>query len=176
MLELAGQEVPAPKPWRAALEPDALALIVLDDGRASARFELAGRSRLEAFNWLTAQARDRGTAAGLLRLDAPYTIPTHAVAFREPFPLVGEAPFEEVSRWISDADAVLRAVAEGWPSASPVRVWPHHFDAGVVQPLANGGAGTELVAAGGGEERATRASDFLSRTIGALRDHRARSS
>jgi hypothetical protein len=40
-----------------------------------------------------------------------------------------------LARWVADGDALLRAFADTWLVASPVRLWPHHFDVGSMLPL-----------------------------------------
>lgn len=131
---LAGQEVPGPRPWIAALRPSDLSLLVVAGDAEAGRFALAGRTRHEAIAWLSSAAQAQGVGAGRLTLDAPYRIPDHPVGAGEPFPAPTRAT-AELARWFGNANALLRAVAAKWPGAAPVRVWPHHFDVGSVLPL-----------------------------------------
>jgi hypothetical protein len=130
-----GEEVPGPRPWRAALRPEDLSLAVLAEGDEFGRLTLAGRTLDEGFAWLLGQALDLGTAADRLTLKAPYTLPPHALGARAVFAAPGDGSLIELSHWFADGEALLRDAAEGWAGAAPVRVWPHHFDIGSVLPL-----------------------------------------
>jgi hypothetical protein len=129
-----GQPVPGARPWRAALRPSELTLVVDADGIEDSRFALTGHTRDEAFAWVLAGAERLGARPGQLKLEAPYAIPEHPTASGSPFPLV-TAAVSELARWFADGNALVRAVASTWPDAAPVRVWPHHFDVGSVLPL-----------------------------------------
>ena len=132
-----GQEVPGPRPWLASLRASDLSLVVVTAGAEAGRVALAGRTRDEAFAWLSHVALHLGVAGGRLRLDPPYRIPNHPVGSGAPFP-TATPKLAELARWFGNGNALLRAVASRWPGAAPVRVWPHHFDVGAVLPLASG--------------------------------------
>jgi hypothetical protein len=132
---LAGQEVAGPRPWRAALGIDDLCLAVLVRDREAGRFALPGRTRAEAFAWLVGQAGGLGAPVGRLRLEVPYSIPEHPVGGGAPFTPGTVGSLAELARWVADGDALLRAFADTWLVASPVRLWPHHFDVGSMLPL-----------------------------------------
>jgi hypothetical protein len=134
---LASQDVAGARSWRALLglgEP-APALVVLAGGAEVDRLALEGRTRREAFEWLDARARALGAPVSRLNLSAPYALPAHPFGASDPFTSPGEVAVAELACWFADGDAVLRAVAAGWPGSTPVRVWPHHFDVGSVLPL-----------------------------------------
>jgi len=135
---LAGQEVDGPRPWRAALLIEELCLAVLARDAEVARLALSGHTQAQAFAWLADRTSSLGAPAGRLRLEAPYTIAGHPVGGGEPFRLPGDDSVAEVGHWFADGNALVRAVAASWPGASPVRIWPHHFDVGSVLPLTRG--------------------------------------
>ena len=135
---LAGQEVPGPRPWRAALRPDELSLAVLARDAEVGRLGLTGRRQVEAFAWIVDKAGDLGAPVEWMRMEAPYTIPEHPVDGGAPFTAGDDAALAEVARWFAAGDDLVRTVASGWPGAAPVRVWPHHFDVGSVLPLGGG--------------------------------------
>ncbi len=143
---LVGQEVPGIIRWRAALRPRDLSLAVLGDNGETDRLALAGRTMSEAFAWLGDRARDLGAAPGRLSLEAPYSLPAHAVGSGALFALPDDTSLVELAHWFADGDLLLRGVASGWVGAAPVRVWPHHFDVGSVLPVstAKGGEATTL--------------------------------
>jgi len=140
-----GQPVAEPRPWVAALRPSELSLVVFASGAPDSHLPLAGRTRDEAFAWLSRVAEQLGARPGQLKLDAPYTIPEHPAGSRSPFQSVTGA-VTELARWFADGNALVRAVASTWPNAAPVRVWPHHFDVGSVLWL--GAAGEESASIG----------------------------
>jgi hypothetical protein len=135
---LVGQEVPGPVPWRAMLLPEDLAVVLLAGEEELSRLALAGMTRDEAFAWLVTKAKDLGAPSGKLSLAAPYSLPDHALGQGSAFEALTDGSFAELGRWFANGDSVLRANAEGWPGAAPVRVWPHHFDVGSVLPLRAG--------------------------------------
>jgi hypothetical protein len=147
---LVGEVAPGERPWRAALRPADLTLLVLDVPLESAEaFLLAGRNLVDAFAWLRERARERGADASLLSRDVPYDVPAHAVARGAAFPPTPLPGFAELARCFADADRLFRAYAAGRPDASPVRCWPHHFDLGALLRLAPA-AGSESPTVGFG--------------------------
>ena len=135
---LAGQEVPGPRPWRAALRFDGPSLAVLSEGTEVGRFALQGRTRQAAFEWLVERARDLGVPVERLALAPPYALAVHPYAEGAAFEAPGDGSLAEVARWFANANRLLRGLADTWPGAAAVRVWPHHFDIGTVLPLAGG--------------------------------------
>jgi hypothetical protein len=133
---LVGEVAPGERPWRAALRPADLTLLVLDVPPESAEaFLLAGRTLVDAFAWLRERARARGADASRLSRDVPYDVPAHAVAGGAAFPPTPLPGFAELARCFADADRLLRAYVAGRPEASAVRCWPHHFDLGALLTL-----------------------------------------
>jgi hypothetical protein len=133
---LVGEVVPGERPWRAALRPADLTLLVLDVPPESAEaFLLAGRNLTDAFAWLRERARERGADASQLSREVPYDVPAHAVAREAAFPPTPLPGFAELARCFADADRLFRAYAAGRPDASAVRCWPHHFDLGALLTL-----------------------------------------
>jgi len=57
-----------------------------------------------------------------------YTIPSHGVADGAPFSSRIGNELMELSRYWSNAAAVLDDTVRSTPGASQVRTWPHHFD------------------------------------------------
>jgi hypothetical protein len=134
---LVGEEAPGERPWRAALRPADLTLLVLDvPPEAAEAFLLAGRNLTDAFAWLRERARERGADAARLSRDVPYDVPPHAVARGAAFPPTPLPGFAELARCFADADRLFRSYVEGRPDASAVRCWPHHFDLGALLTLA----------------------------------------
>jgi hypothetical protein len=136
--DLVGTEVPGARPWHVALRPGDLSLAAFAAGAEVDRFGLEGRTRAAALAWLEVVARAVGGSGEALSPAAPYTLPAHPVEGGAPFAAPPDGSLAELTRWLSNGDALLRGVASDWPGSAPVRLWPHHFDIGSVLPLERG--------------------------------------
>jgi hypothetical protein len=102
---------------RAALRFADLAIVAGDDV-----LPLAGKTLDEGTQWLA----DRLDVATLTR--PLHDLPAHPIATGAAF-TGDDAPARgEIAQWVAMADAVLRTIASENEPASPVRLWPHHFD------------------------------------------------
>ena len=126
---LVAREIPAPRPFRVALQLESLALLVLDvDDAPLARFPLDGHGRDDAVAWIrawTARARGDGERVTMRR---HFEIPGAAPDASHPWRSGDGAALGELAAWYGNADALLRAFAASEPNAGAVRCWPHHFD------------------------------------------------
>jgi hypothetical protein len=126
-------------PFRSTLRLADLTLGLLDAGQTPlAELTLSGHTLDEAYAWLTAEVEarlGRPLEQPLERPGPPPAMPGHPVGTGRRFTLADPAPFVEVARWFTDADLLLREIAEREPGASPVRCWPHHFDLATLIPL-----------------------------------------
>ncbi len=124
---LVGADFTGGYPFRMALEPDAMCLVLLErSGDVLGGIELPGRTLAEAYDWM-------GRAATTY-LGRPYD-PVSPPAF----PIAGHgqsrrfaSPSEGVRRaataLFAMADPIVGSVSEGQQGAGPVRCWPHEFD------------------------------------------------
>lgn len=132
---LAGPTVGEPaSPRRTALGvADATLLVLGADDAELARLTLAGSTLESARAWL-----ERGLDLGPLKLPDQRP-PEHPLATGAAF----GAPDHEALALLETTYAnAARALAEhraGLEGAQPVRMWPHHFDIAVLQPLGEGG-------------------------------------
>jgi hypothetical protein len=132
-----GRELPGG--FRVALSVPDLTIECRDpSGEATARFPLEHETLASARAWL-----GRELTARLDRLIAPvlrdYDMPADPVGEGAPFPAIDREALEELARWYADADAVLGSRAAGDPRATPVAIWPHHFDLGGILYLGEDG-------------------------------------
>lgn len=134
---LLGVEVPAARPFRATLGAADLSLALVDArGAALAERSLAGATGAEGLAWIRAEAtRLAGEGPRQRAVPAP-DLPPHPVAQGARFASVDRAAFADLGRLLAAADSVLRRLADSAPGASPVRVWPHHFDMATLVALA----------------------------------------
>lgn len=142
-----GETVSAARPFRAALEPARLTLHLLGaDGAALATLGLPGKTAADAAGWLNAEAAKLGpeSPATVTPIAFPTPIPNHAVAHGAAFGAAGgEAERREVAAYFANAAALL-ADEFSEEGASPVRVWPHHFDIARLLPAPGGTADASL--------------------------------
>lgn len=134
---LCGPEIAGPRPFRASLRArDLLLSLVAEDGAALAACALSGVRFAEAMQWTRAQAEiAAGTPERHRAVTAP-DLPPHPVADGAPFRVDPAAALGALADLLDGADRVLAAVAAALPGASPVRVWPHHFDMATLAPIA----------------------------------------
>lgn len=128
---LVGETVPGRTPWRAALRPgDLTLLVVTSDLEGAEAFLLAGRSLDEAFGWLGEQASERGADASRLSREGPYDMPGHPVADGAAMPSPPSPDHAELARHFANSDRLFHGLVARHEGASPVLCWPHHFDIG----------------------------------------------
>ncbi len=126
---LAGQVITRMPPFRAAMQPGALTLMLLDlEGDEIGRLALEGHTLDRAYEWLAAMI-DTLIEGDPVKLGRPaYDLPHHPTADGKPFPGGDVESFLEIGHWFANANLVLRGIQKDVPGALPVRCWPHHFD------------------------------------------------
>lgn len=135
---LVGSGFAGPYPFRVALRPRDLTLLLLDrTSQALGTLPLQGRPREEGYEWLSlAVATYLGGAPPVLERPT-YDLPAHPVADGEPFDVDADA-LRVVTHLYGSAAELLDAVHRSRPEASVVRCWPHHFDVAILLTLAGG--------------------------------------
>jgi len=115
--------------FRAGLDPATLEIVLFDaEGEIVESATANNRTLEEAYNWLTgAISRYTGEPVTLTRPD--HDLPSHPIASaRARFALRPGKHFHELSSWYHNAKMVIESVVSEFEHASPIRVWPHHFD------------------------------------------------
>ena len=126
---LASRVIPAPSPFRIAVRPSSLTLLLLDgDAHVLQTFPLHGHTIAEGARWLSDSITTLGADPRRFTLRRHYEIPPHPLGAGARFDLTCAPDFAELSYWFANADASLRALADSTDEASEVRCWPHHFD------------------------------------------------
>ncbi len=104
---------------RAGLRVAALELVVLDE-EVRAKIPLAGRTLAEGL-----AALEAALPAGAALVMPEHELPAHPLGQGATFHADGA--LSQLERWFANAAAILEGARAGQP-ASPVRLWPHHFD------------------------------------------------
>lgn len=115
--------------FRSALRFDPPALAFLDESELSLReFSLPGRTLDEAYSWVRETTADLYGAPLPAELERGVDLPSHPVAAGACFQVGPPAPYAELERYFGGASRILETLTKGFPGASAVRCWPHHFD------------------------------------------------
>ncbi|MDJ0597003.1 MAG: hypothetical protein QNJ72_44765, partial [Pleurocapsa sp. MO_226.B13] len=117
-------------PFQVALEPVNLTSLILDiNGNKLAEFSLSQKTMNEGMNWLKQTiAPLTADITKLTFVSYPDDFPHHPLANSATFEDISEAQRQELTAYFANSNLVLPAVAASIEGASPVRIWPHHFD------------------------------------------------
>jgi hypothetical protein len=127
-----GKPIAANQPFRVAIDPIGLELIILDSPnlQPTATFPLVGNTQNAGLDWLRAQVADRGVDADKVnwinyeRGDFPDHAIAHGAIFQPGF----EPELQTLVNYYALSDAILQKLAQDNQYASSVNIWPHHFD------------------------------------------------
>ena len=130
--------VEGPAPFRAGLRfPDLTAVFVTEEGAPLSELTLDGSTLPEAMAWLAAEAERLAGKALPRDLEPPVEIDAKLSSGNVPFS-ASEAPsLAELDRYFTNTHRALEACVTDLPGATPIRIWPHHFDVAsliVVEP------------------------------------------
>lgn len=122
--------IPAPAPFQVALDPISLGLIMLDElGQKWGAFALAQRRIDEGLFWLQQAISARGADVDQLTLEKVLDqLPDHALAHGARFDPHYTQLRQELTSYYHNTALLLQLVVASTPGASPIHIWPHHFD------------------------------------------------
>ena len=104
-------------------------------GEVLEELDCSGSTLDESYEWLSG-AISRRTGAEPLELNRPaYEMPDHPIGSGARFGASDPGARAEVARWLHDANLVMRDLRAKTPGATLPRVWPHHFDMGMLVSL-----------------------------------------
>jgi hypothetical protein len=130
---LFSRPIPTGKPFRIGARPSKFALLIVsEDNKPIAEYKLHGHTITDATDWVRSQIKPLGADPMHYSLRRPYDIPPHEVAIGESFDASTPSHFEELSKWFSNAAALLGSIVRRTRRASGVRCWPHHLDIGTL--------------------------------------------
>jgi hypothetical protein len=129
--------IQARTPFRIGVRPVQLALLIVsEENKPIAEYQLHGRTITEARDWIRSQITLLGADGSRYTLNRHYEIPKHQVAIGESFDASDSSSFEQLAKWFGNGAALLTSLTRSTPTASEVRCWPHHFDIGTLIKVA----------------------------------------
>ncbi len=112
-------------------------LHILDTDFASkGTIQLEGKSKEQVFKELKEEIGKHNIDVSTFTRELHYEIPEGALDKDDKFFNPGNKFFKENMLYRHNAQLILEDLARDFPSAEPVRIWPHHFDTGTYVPLA----------------------------------------
>ncbi|MGM0566723.1 MAG: hypothetical protein ACQESX_08220 [Bacteroidota bacterium] len=131
-----GNELPQSK--RAAVRLPEFSLCIFDNKDYVVQsMEMSGTTWNELYDWFekALQANDIDTTR--LQPELHYEIQEHGLYETASF----DAPNQEMAKQIAtlrhNARQILQEITKPYANATPVSIWPHHFDTGTMIPLQN---------------------------------------
>jgi hypothetical protein len=126
-----GAPIMTARPFRVALDPMLLTLSLLDkQGETISVLPLHQKTLVEGIAWLKGEVSQLGADASKIELlSYPEDFPDHAIAHGASFNAEqAAAERQELSRDYANTQLVLQEMVAGVEDASPIHIWPHHFD------------------------------------------------
>jgi hypothetical protein len=126
-----GATISADRPFQVAIDPVSLTVFLLDPAGAKlAEYSLPHKTMSDGLTWLKRAIAELGADADQIRFLSypPDDFPDHAIAHGAPF----EADPAETRAALTENYAttyeLLQELVATTAGASPVHIWPHHFD------------------------------------------------
>ncbi|MDJ0713543.1 MAG: hypothetical protein QNJ54_04910 [Prochloraceae cyanobacterium] len=122
--------VAAEQPFQVALEPVSLTSIILDDrGKKRSELSLDRKTMDEGMNWLKTEIYPLGADVEKLTfVSYPDDFPDSPLARGRTFDGSQKAEFQELANYFANTNLLLQEIVTNTKGASPVRIWPYHFD------------------------------------------------
>ena len=125
--------------FRVALQTDTLSILLLDaDNTTLVSYALDGHTQDEAVDGLKDILRKKGFDASGMTMKKHYEIPETTQGRGEAYHLFNPAAFAALTAHFNNAQLEMERVAVQQSGASDIRLWPHHFDIGLLLSLSAG--------------------------------------
>ncbi len=134
-----GAPIRAATPFRVALNPVTLTSILLDSHRETiASLALTQKTLAEGMNWLKDEIAKLGADASKIEFLAypPDDFPDHPLAHGAAFHNREESGRQELIDYYAHTHRLLQEIVDATEDASPIHIWPHHFDMAILIMLA----------------------------------------
>ena len=106
-----------------------------DESGFQGKIPLAGKTKQEVFSLVKQTLSELGSDTSNLKNELHYQLPDHPLDNGAKFKVKNSVFFQENTNYRHNAEIVLNQLVKDYQDASPVRVWPHHFDTGTYIPL-----------------------------------------
>lgn len=129
--DFVGALIAADRPFRVALDPVKLDLLILDQNeKPIAAFPLDQQTMTQGLDWLKSEIANCGADAEKVALLSypPDDFPDHPIAHGAVFDAALPEARQQLADYYHETYFVLNAIVTQTPNASPVYIWPHHFD------------------------------------------------
>lgn len=126
-----GATIQATQPFRIALKPVSLTLILIDEqNNTLASLPLHGKTMQEGLDWLQQEIYKLGAdASKIVFLNySPDDFPDHPLAHGASFDASQEVELRKLADYYSIAHQLLETIVTTNENASAIYIWPHHFD------------------------------------------------
>jgi hypothetical protein len=121
---------------------------VLEIGAEVYHVPLNGKMKESVRNELTIHLKSSGLDGAAFKPITQFSIPRHPVDDGAAFEKPDHEALVSWSRWRSNAQYLLEAVASEFSASSTIRVWPHHFDTGLYIPIQQAADGKDIQSLG----------------------------
>lgn len=126
-----GAIIAANQPFRVAIDPVALTILILNENDVKlAELSLHQKTLAEGLNWLKGEiSKQRADADKVVFLSyPPDDFPDHAIAHGAPFARQQMEARQTLAASYAKTYELLQEIRTTTTAASPIRIWPHHFD------------------------------------------------
>jgi hypothetical protein len=133
-----GSPIRAATPFRVALNPVTLTSLLLDrQQQAIATFPLHQKTLVEGMSWHQGEIAKLGADASKIEflVYPPDDFPDHPLAHGAAFHNREEAGRQELTGYYAHTHRLLQELVDATEDASPIHIWPHHFDMAVLISL-----------------------------------------
>lgn len=123
-------------PLKLGIQLSDLILMLLDPTYTDiAHCNMQGRTKSEIFDWLKDKLDQMKVETLPLKMDLHYSIPFHKTEEGASFGVENHSEMLELTNLRNNAELVMQTFAMQFENASPVRIWPHHFDTSFTVPV-----------------------------------------
>ncbi|MGA7953733.1 MAG: hypothetical protein WCA07_09465 [Gloeobacterales cyanobacterium] len=139
-----GAPIRAATPFRVALNPVTLTSILLDSKEETiASLALAQKTLVDGMSWHQGEISKLGADASKIEFLSypPDDFPDHPLADGDVFPddryadKSSQAGRQELTNFYANSHRLLQELVDAIEDASPIHIWPHHFDMAILISL-----------------------------------------
>lgn len=126
-----GTTIAADQPFKVAIAPVTLTVLILDEtSTKQAELDLHQQTLTEGLNWLREAVAKRGADADKIVFLSypPDDFPDHAIAHGAPFDRHPMEARQILVDAYANTEERLQEIRATTAAASPIHIWPHHFD------------------------------------------------